>query len=137
VNYIEFITQQWMLVSLLAILVAVYMLRERVKSGLPVSPNELTALVNADKAVIVDIRPNAEFKTGHLVNALNIPYERIGADLATLEKYKSKTIILIDKIGQYSGMAGRQLIKEGYDVRRLSGGIGEWQNQSLPLVKTK
>lgn len=136
-NYIEFITQQWMLVSLLAILVAVYMLRERVKSGLPVSPNELTALVNADKAVIVDIRPNAEFKTGHLVNALNIPYERIGADLATLEKYKSKTIILIDKIGQYSGMAGRQLIKEGYDVRRLSGGIGEWQNQSLPLVKTK
>jgi len=29
------------------------------------------------------------------------------------------------------------LAKAGYDVRRLSGGISEWQNQNLPLVKGK
>lgn len=126
-----------MLTSLLAVLVAAYLLRERVQSGLPVSPNELTALVNSDKAVVLDIRPTAEFKTGHLVDAVNIPYERIKTDLATLEKYKSKTIIIVDKMGQYSGVVGRQLAKEGFDVRRLSGGISEWQSQSLPLVKGK
>lgn len=126
-----------MLTSLLAVLVIVYTMRERVKSGVPITNNQLTALVNADKAVVLDIRPSAEFKAGHLVDAINIPYERINSDLATLEKYKSKTIIIVDKMGQYAGTAGRQLAKEGFDVRRLSGGISEWQNQNLPLVKGK
>ena len=126
-----------MLTSLLAVLVIVYTMRERVKSGVPITNNQLTALVNADKAVVLDIRPSAEFKAGHLVDAINIPYERINSDLATLEKYKSKTIIIVDKMGQYAGTAGRQLAKEGFEVRRLSGGISEWQNQNLPLVKGK
>lgn len=126
-----------MLTSLLAVLVIAYTMRERVKSGVPITNNQLTALVNADKAVILDIRPSAEFKAGHLVDAINIPFERINNDLATLEKYKSKTIIVVDKMGQYAGTAGRQLAKEGFDVRRLSGGISEWQSQNLPLVKGK
>lgn len=126
-----------MLTSLLAVLIIVYTLRERVKSGVPVSWNQLTSLVNSEKAVVVDIRPSAEFKAGHIVDAINIPYERISADLALLEKYKSKTIIVVDKLGQYSGTAGRQLAKEGFDVRRLNGGISEWQSQNLPLVKGK
>lgn len=126
-----------MLTSLLAVLIIVYSLRERVKSGVPVTNNQLTALVNSDQAVILDIRPSAEFKAGHLVDAINIPYERINSDLATLEKYKTKTIIIVDKMGQYAGIAGRQLAKEGFEVRRLSGGISEWQNQNLPLVKGK
>ena len=126
-----------MLTGLLAVLATVYFLRERVQSGVPVSPNQLTSLVNSDKAVVVDIRPSAEFKAGHLVDAINIPYERIKSDLALLEKHKSKTIIIVDKMGQYSGVVGRQLAKEGFDVRRLSGGISEWQGQSLPLVKSK
>jgi rhodanese-related sulfurtransferase len=137
VSFFQFLIQEWMLTSLLAVLVIVYTMRERVKSGVPITNNQLTALVNADKAVVLDIRPSAEFKAGHLVDAINIPYERINSDLATLEKYKSKTIIIVDKMGQYAGTAGRQLAKEGFEVRRLSGGISEWQNQNLPLVKGK
>lgn len=136
-NFFQFLVQEWMLTSLLAVLVIAYTLRERVKSGVPITNNQLTALVNSDTAVILDIRPSAEFKAGHLVDAINIPYERINSDLATLEKYKSKTIIIVDKMGQYAGTAGRQLAKEGFEVRRLSGGISEWQNQNLPLVKGK
>jgi rhodanese-related sulfurtransferase len=137
VNFFQFLLQEWILTSLLAVLIIVYTMRERVKSGVPVTNNQLTALVNSDKAIILDIRPSAEFKAGHLVDAINIPYDRINSDLATLEKYKSKTIIIIDKMGQYAGIAGRQLAKEGFEVRRLSGGISEWQNQNLPLVKGK
>ena len=135
--FIDFLVQEWMLVALLSALAIAYSLLDRSKSGIPVSPHELTSLVNTGNAQVVDIRPAAEFKAGHIVDSLNIPFERIASDLATLEKYKSKTIILVDKMGQYSGTAGRQLIKEGYTVRRLSGGVSEWQNQSLPLVKGK
>jgi rhodanese-related sulfurtransferase len=137
VDFIQFLIQEWMLTSLLAVLIIAYSLRERVKNGVPVSNNELTSLVNSDKAVILDIRPSAEFKSGHLVDSINIPYERINAELGTLEKHKTKTIIIVDKIGQYAGAAGRQLAKAGFDVRRLSGGISEWQGQNLPLVKGK
>lgn len=136
-NFFQFLLQEWILTSLLAVLIIVYTMRERVKSGVPVTNNQLTALVNSDKAIILDIRPSAEFKAGHLVDAINIPYDRINSDLATLEKYKTKTIIIVDKMGQYAGTAGRQLAKEGFEVRRLSGGISEWQNQNLPLVKGK
>ncbi|MET0355514.1 MAG: rhodanese-like domain-containing protein [Cellvibrio sp.] len=136
-TFIQFLIQEWMLTSLLAVLIIAYSLRERIKSGVPVSNNELTKLVNSDKAVVLDIRPSAEYKLGHLVDSINIPYDRITAELGTLEKYKSKTIIIVDKLGQYAGTAGRQLAKQGYDVRRLSGGISEWQNQNLPLVKGK
>jgi len=137
VTFIQFLIQEWMLTTLLAALIIAYTLRERVKSGVPVSNNQLTSLVNSDKAIILDIRPSVEFKAGHLVDSINIPYDRINADLATLEKYKTKTIIIVDKIGQYAGAAGRQLAKEGFEVRRLSGGISEWKNQNLPLVKGK
>ena len=136
-NFIQFLIQEWMLTSLLVVLILAYSLRERVKSGVPVSNNELTRMVNSDQAVVLDIRPSAEYKLGHLVDSINVPYDRINADLATLEKYKTKTIIIVDKIGQYAGTAGRQLAKAGYNVRRLSGGISEWQNQNLPLVKGK
>ena len=137
VNYIDFVIQQWPLVALLVALLAVYFWTERVKSGEPISSHELTSLVNADQGVIVDIRPTAEFKLGHLVDAINIPYERINSDVATLEKYKSKTIIVVDKMGQYSGHSGKALKKLGFTVKRLSGGISEWQAQNLPLVKGK
>ncbi len=129
--------QQWPLVSLLIALIVVYFWTERVKSGEPISTHQLTSLVNADKAVIVDIRPAAEFKQGHLVDAINIPYERIASDIATLEKHKLKTIIVVDKIGQYSGHSGKALKKLGFTVKRLNGGISEWQAQNLPLVKGK
>jgi rhodanese-related sulfurtransferase len=137
VNFLAFITQEWLLVGLLAAFIAVYFFTERIKSGLPISTHELTSLVNTEKAVIVDLRPITEFKLGHLVDSINIPYEKINSDIANLEKYKTKVIILIDKMGQHAGTIGNKLKKQGFDVRRLSGGISEWQAQNLPLIKAK
>jgi len=45
--------------------------------------------------------------------------------------------VVVDKIGQHSGGVGKTLTKESYDVRRLGGGISEWQGASLPLVSGK
>lgn len=129
--------QEWLLVGVLAALIMLYSWSERIKSGLPISTHELTSLVNADKAIVLDIRSAVEFKAGHLVDAVNIVHERMSSDLATLEKYKMKTIIIVDKMGQHAGSVGRMLKKQGFDVRRLSGGISEWQTQNLPLIKGK
>ncbi len=136
-NFLNFVMQEWLLVGGLAALIMVYSWSERIKSGLPISTHELTILLNLEKAIVLDIRATAEFKMGHLVDAVNIPYEKINSDLSSLDKYKTKIIIVADKMGQHSGHVGRLLAKQGFDVRRLSGGISEWQNQNLPLIKGK
>jgi rhodanese-related sulfurtransferase len=134
VNFFVFISQEWLLVSTLVVLIYIYAWRERIKSGRPISVHEVTQLLNKDAAVLLDVRDAAEFKAGHIVGAINIPHSKVAAELDKLESHKSK-IIIADKLGQHAGMVGRMLEKQGFVVRRLSGGLAEWQAQNLPLVK--
>ncbi|MDO3381310.1 rhodanese-like domain-containing protein [Gilvimarinus sp. SDUM040014] len=124
-----------MLVGILVVLIYVYAWRERLKNGRPVTTSEATALINTDAAIWLDVRDASEFKSGHMVDAINIPHGKLAEQMDSLEKYRDKVLIVVDKMGQHAGSAGRQLGNKGFDVRRLSGGISEWRNQSLPLVK--
>ena len=52
-----------------------------------------------------------------------------------LEKYTEKPIVLVCKMGQQSGAAGKQLRAAGYTkVYKMSGGMMEWVNLQLPTV---
>ncbi|WP_183909198.1 rhodanese-like domain-containing protein [Simiduia aestuariiviva] len=130
-----FLTEQWLLVSLLCLLVYVYFWREGAKAGANLSIHQMTTLINKGDAVLIDIRDAAEFKAGHIVDAINIPHAKLEKQLAELEKFQGKTLVLVDKLGQHTGHAGRMLRAKGYDVSRLGGGMAEWQGQNLPLVK--
>lgn len=134
-EFFIFISEQWVLVSVLLILLYLLAISERIKSGRPVGVHELTRLLNRDEAILLDIRKPKEFAEGHIVNALNIPFNKVAERAAELEGSKDKIIVLADKLGQHAGSVGRLLQKEGYQVRRLGGGMTEWKNQNLPLVK--
>lgn len=136
-DFFAFVSQEWMLISALLALIVIYTQRERIKSGRPLGPNELTQLVNQGNACLVDLRDAGEFKAGHILGSHNLPYAKLLKETTLLDAYKDKTIILIDKIGQQAGSVGRQLGKDGYTVRRLSGGISEWTALGLPVVKGK
>lgn len=136
VEFFVFISQEWLLVSTLVVLIYIYAWRERVKNGRPIGTQEATALINSDAAVWLDVRDAADFAAGHMVDALHIPHSKIDSELEGLEKHRDKTIIVVDKLGQHAGRVGRTLGNKGFTVRRLSGGIAEWRNQSLPLVKS-
>ncbi len=123
------------LVAALLVLLVLLLLHELRKGGKSLSTRELTALVNADQAVVLDIRPAKEFASGHIVDALNIPADKLNSRMTELEKYKGKTIILVDAMGQHSGTWGGVLKKAGFNAAKLSGGIGSWRGDNLPLVK--
>lgn len=72
---------------------------------------------------------------GHIVGALNIPQDKLMARVGELEKHKAKTLILVDAQGQHSGIHARELLKAGFTAAKLSGGIGSWKADNLPLVK--
>ncbi|MBT3565966.1 MAG: rhodanese-like domain-containing protein, partial [Porticoccus sp.] len=67
---------------------------------------------------------------------INIPNSKLSDCISELEKYRGKALIVADKVGQQSGAIGRTLQQQGFSVLRLSGGMMEWKNQSLPVIKT-
>ena len=132
---IEFATHHYLLVGLLLALLAVLALHEMRRAGRALSTRELTALVNAEQGVVLDIRPSKEFAGGHISGALNIPSDKLNSRMSELEKHKAKTIIVVDSMGQHAGTWCGVLAKAGYNVAKLSGGIGSWRGDNLPLVK--
>ncbi|MCB1692530.1 MAG: rhodanese-like domain-containing protein, partial [Pseudomonadales bacterium] len=69
---------------------------------------------------------------------INIPYSNLDSRLGELEEYKERPVVVVCKIGQHAGTAGRKLRAQGFtDVRRLAGGMAEWSGASLPVVKGK
>lgn len=132
-----FVSEQWLLITLLAALIGVFLITEQRKSGKSLGSSELVRLMNNDEAVVVDVRSAAEYETGHIHGALSIPHLKLASRITELEKYRDKIIVVVDKIGQHSGAAGKALSSQEFNVRRLGGGISEWQGSSLPLVKGK
>ena len=86
--------------------------------------------------MVVDVRDKNEFSEGHIVGAINVPHTALANRLAELEKYKERPLVLACKMGQHAGASGTVLRKAGFqNVSRLKGGVAEWRNQSLPVVK--
>lgn len=132
---IEFASHHYVLVSIFAVLLALLIAHELRRAGRSLSSRELTSLVNADQAVLLDVRSHKDYAAGHIVDALNIPFEKLAERMVELDKHKAKTIIVIDAMGQHAGSACRDLQKAGYNVARLGGGIATWRGDNLPVVK--
>jgi len=134
----EFVVNHYILVSLfVAFLVAIFIVESR-RGGARVSSQGLVSLMNQDKAAIVDIRDRKDFAEGHISGAIHLPLSRLKSRANELTKFKDKDmqIVVVDKMGQHSPMAIKQLTAEGFEnVVRLNGGIAEWQSDNLPLVK--
>ena len=93
-------------------------------------------LINRQDAVILDVREPAEFKSGHIPNARNIPAGQVGERLKELEKFKSRPILLTCASGSRSGNASSVLQKAGFaQVCSLAGGMGAWQQAGMPVAK--
>jgi len=130
-----FMQQEFLLVLALVALTILFVRRESQLAGDKISVSEAVQAMNQDTAVMVDVRDKKDFDAGHVANAINIPFAKITNGARLFEQYKGKRIILADKMGQQAGTVGKMLAKEGLDVCRLSGGIEEWKQQTLPLVK--
>ena len=134
----EFVVNHYVLVSLfVAFLVAIIVLESR-RGGAKVSSQGLVSLMNKDKAVVVDIRDRKDFAEGHITGSVHIPLASIKSRANELSKHKDKDvqIVVVDKMGQHSAMAVKQLNGEGFEnVVRLNGGVADWQGANLPLVK--
>jgi rhodanese-related sulfurtransferase len=133
----EFIVNHPLLTGTFSVLLVLFVLNETKRGGRGISPQELVNLVNREGALVLDVRDGKEFGAGHIVDAINIPHAALPGRLGEIEKYKDKPIAIVCKMGQHAGAVGTQLRKAGFaNVTRLSGGMIEWRNQNLPVVKS-
>ena len=97
---------------------------------------EATQLINHRDAVILDVREDKEFVTGHLPNAKHIPLGQLVARLKDVEKFKKKPIVVNCRSGTRSATACGILRKNGFEeVYNLKGGINAWLQANMPVEK--
>lgn len=86
--------------------------------------------------VILDVRTKAEFDEGHIANAININVESESflSEIAKLDK--SATYAVYCRSGRRSADAINKMSNEQFiSLSNLDGGVIDWTNAGLPLVK--
>ena len=138
--FLEFVQQQWPLFVALVIIVLslIYSyVGDRLMGYRSVDPNQATRLIN-DGAALLDVRTEAEYKNGHIANAVNIPISQLKSRLDKLSFSKTEPLVIYCQTGSRSGRACALLAKSGYEkVYNLGGGIMAWQSAGMPVTKGK
>jgi len=99
-------------------------------------PAELTALVNRENALVVDLSSSSEFEKGHIAGSRNIAPSQFDPENKQLVAAKALPVVAVCRSGQASATAAARLKKAGFEqVYWLDGGIAAWQQADLPLVK--
>jgi rhodanese-related sulfurtransferase len=136
---IEFIGNHLALVAAFAgVLVALVITIYQGGGAGALSPQQAVLLLNQQEALPVDLRPDAEYRAGHIINAVNVGLQDIAAGGTKLEKYKSRPLLLYCESGAQAGGAVKSLRKLGYaKVHHLKGGLSAWRGEQLPVMAGK
>lgn len=76
--------------------------------------------------VILDVREQDEFDSGHIPGAILIPYTEIENRAEVMIPDKEKLILVYCRSGRRSKMAAQSLAKLGYTNVKEFGGIIDW-----------
>jgi len=100
------------------------------------NPAQLTGLINRDNALVVDLRPAADFQKGHVAGSKNVQMTQFDPENKQLAPARALPVVLVCKAGDSASAAAKRLRKAGFqNVNLLEGGIQAWQAADLPLVK--
>lgn len=135
---VEFVTQNWYLFLALVVILGLLIAEPLIKqaSGVKsVSVFELPQLTR-DKSVIVDVSDPADYKKGHIPEAINVTAKSLSKDQKPIEKHKKKNVILVCRTGNKSQSTGKLLRGNGFEnVYVLSGGMSAWEKENLPVKR--
>tara|TARA_R110002167_G_scaffold259740_1_gene466252 strand:+ start:93 stop:755 length:663 start_codon:yes stop_codon:yes gene_type:complete len=100
----------------------------------PVSRQMLLDRLNAGLVTVLDVRPEDEYRQGHLPGAVNIPLAELEARLAELPPEQEIVAYCRSAWCVLSFEAVAALRKRGYSVRRLEDGYPEWKAAGLRVA---
>lgn len=136
--YLQFVAGHPLLFALLGTALVALVANEihgSLTGGKRLNAQEAVRLINDRDPVIVDVRPAADYKRGHLLNAVSMPVAKLDEYLGQLGKDKTRPLLVYCAMGSASSVAVEKLRKGGFlEVYPLSGGINGWLSSNLPVT---
>jgi rhodanese-related sulfurtransferase len=98
-----------------------------------VTAEQLRSRMDHGNAVLVDVRPEAEYRAGHIRGAVSIPLANLEQRLKQLPKRKAIVAYCRGPYCVFADEAVRLLQARGYRAQRLEVGFPEWKMLGLPV----
>lgn len=95
--------------------------------------DELTKRIESGKVTILDVRPESEYKKGHIANALSIPFDELASRLKELPKRNEIIAYCRGPFCVFADEAVFLLNKSGYKATRLDQGFPDWALMGKPV----
>jgi rhodanese-related sulfurtransferase len=126
-------TEQIVLYLLIVILVLLFLRKTLLaRSITQYTPNEVQEKSHGNRnVVLLDVRSNREWSTGHIKGAVHIPLHELQRRIDELERFKGREIICYCQSGNRSLSAAVRLRRYGFTAANMRGGIGEWNFQGF------
>jgi len=97
---------------------------------------DLRSRMDHGNVVVVDVRPEAEYRSGHILGALSIPVGDLEQRLKHLPKRKMIVAYCRGPYCVFADEAVQFLRSRGYRAQRLSLGFPDWKMLGLPTEVT-
>lgn len=123
---------------LVLIIVAVWAVTAHRNKGFKsVSSAEFAQIIGDTATVqLLDVRTKEEYEEGHIADALLVDFYSYNfEEQATAKLSKEKAVAVYCRSGRRSASAAQKLMKLGYEVINLDGGILAWQHAKMPIAK--
>jgi rhodanese-related sulfurtransferase/DNA-binding transcriptional ArsR family regulator len=95
--------------------------------------DELARRIRRGDIVILDVRPEAEFSSGHIASATSVPMTELRKHMKALPKGAEVVAYCRGPFCVYADDAVRELTRRGFRARRLEDGFPEWKRAGLPI----
>lgn len=98
-----------------------------------VSAEELARRLARDQVVLLDVRPEPEYRAGHIAGARSAPLAQLPSLLPGLPRRREIVAYCRGPYCVYADDAVRLLRARGLKARRLDVGLPEWRRAGLPV----
>ncbi|MFC1609725.1 rhodanese-like domain-containing protein [Myxococcota bacterium] len=93
-------------------------------------------LQSGEQLLIIDIRDPAQFRDGHIPNAISVPHDKVGAVVFHTDPRRTMTVAIVCVQGSYSRVAALAASSHGPpNAYSVAGGMQDWMAAELPLEK--
>jgi rhodanese-related sulfurtransferase/DNA-binding transcriptional ArsR family regulator len=99
----------------------------------PVGAEELVRRLNDGDVVLLDTRPEEEYRAGHIAGAISIPASELESRLSELDPGKDVIAYCRGPYCMFSDEAVALLNARGYHARRLIPGLPDWRVAGFPV----
>ena len=97
------------------------------------SAEELEQRLARDQVVLLDVRPELEYRAGHIAGARSAPLDELPELLPKLPRRRELVAYCRGPYCVYADDAVRLLRERGLKARRLEVGFPEWRRAGLPV----